>query len=129
MRHLSARDRPASTMRVAILGLTFKENVPDIRNSKVPDIVEELASFGVAALVHDPLADPVRVRRELRIDLADWTALGELDALVLAVPHRAYLERPLAALCGLVASDGIVFDVKGVLDRGALPERLIYWSL
>ena len=129
MRHLSARDRPASAMRVGILGLTFKENVPDIRNSKVPDIVKELASFGVAALVHDPLADAAQVRRELRINLADWAALSHLDAMVLAVPHRDYLERPHAELLGPLAPGGVVFDVKGALDREALPQGLTYWSL
>ena len=111
LRRLGQRPGSLSEMRVAILGLTFKENVPDLRNSKVPDIAAELADFGLRTRVHDPLADPEIARQEYGIELLPWKALGELDALVLAVPHREFLERPLAELLAPLEPDGIVMDV------------------
>ena len=90
---LIAREVPVRRARVGVLGLTFKENVPDLRNSRVPDILRELASFGIAAMVHDPLAAAEAAQARVRPGArAAWTLLRELDALVLAVPHRAYLE-------------------------------------
>ena len=129
LRRLAKRDGSLSAMRIAILGLTFKPDVPDLRNSKVPDIVTELASFGVAAAVHDPLAAPELARRAYGIECVAAAALSGLDALVLAVPHRAYLERPLAELLAPLKPDGIVFDVKSALDPAEIPEGLSYWSL
>ncbi len=129
LRRLAKREGSLSDMRVAILGLTFKPDVPDLRNSKVPDIVTELASFGVAAATTDPLAPPDLARRAYGIDLVPEAALAGLDALILAVPHRAYLERPLAELLAPLKPDGIVFDVKSALDPAEVPEGLSYWSL
>jgi UDP-N-acetyl-D-galactosamine dehydrogenase len=76
--------------RVGILGLTFKENCPDLRNSKVVDIVAELASFGVTALVHDPLADPVEARSHYGLELAPLDAMQDLGAVIIAVAHGVY---------------------------------------
>ena len=89
---LIARDVPVRRARVGVLGLTFKENVPDLRNSRVPDILQELATFGIAAMVHDPLADRRCGHIEYGLELAPLDLLRQLDAMVLAVPHRAYLE-------------------------------------
>lgn len=114
--------------RVGVLGLTFKENVPDLRNSRVPDILRELGDFGIEALVHDPLADAHGARQEYGVTLADVGSFCDLDALILAVPHRAYLGNgidPVAMLKG----DGVLFDVKSALDPAALPAGLAYWSL
>src|SRR5690606_40157083 len=88
VRMLSAGDAPLKRCRVGVLGLTFKENVPDLRNSRVPDIVSELASYGVAALVHDPLADAEEAKREYGIGRQPLSAGTGLDDRVLAVPHR-----------------------------------------
>ncbi|MDJ0943050.1 MAG: nucleotide sugar dehydrogenase [Kiloniellales bacterium] len=129
LRRLAQRPGSLSDMRVAILGLTFKPDVPDLRNSKVPDIVAELASFGVAAAVQDPLAAAELARQIYSIDLRPWEALAGLDALVLAVPHRAYLERPPAELLAPLKPDGIVLDVKSALNPAEIPEGLSYWSL
>ncbi len=129
LRCLARRKGSLCDMRVAILGLTFKPDVPDLRNSKVPDIAAELASFGVAALVHDPLAVPDVARQAYGIELAAWDALAGLDALILAVPHRAYLERPVAEILAPLKPDGVVFDVKSALDPAEIPEGLFYWSL
>ncbi len=126
---LIAREVPVRRARVAVLGLTFKEDVPDLRNSRVPDIVRELASFGITAWVHDPLADPAAAAHEYGLELSPLELLRGLDALVLAVPHRAYRELGAAGLAALLAPSGILLDVKSMLDPAALPGGLAYWSL
>jgi UDP-N-acetyl-D-galactosamine dehydrogenase len=110
------------------MGLTFKQDVPDIRNSKVPDILAELREYGIAALVSDPLADPAAAAREYGIALNPAEALVELDALVLAVNHASYLADP-ADLITRVRKGGVLMDVKSALDRATLPEEFVYWSL
>jgi len=115
--------------RVGILGLTFKENVPDIRNSRVPDIVEELQQFGINPLIHDPLADSQEVQQEYGIQLVDWQDLSNLDAVVLAVSHQTYLDMPLEHLLGCVRLGGVLMDVKSVIDPTTLPPNINYWSL
>jgi UDP-N-acetyl-D-galactosamine dehydrogenase len=114
--------------RVGVMGLTFKQDVPDIRNSKVPDILAELAEYGITALVSDPLADPAAALHEYGITLSPPEALTGLDALVLAVNHAEYLADP-AALVTRVRSGGVLVDVKSALERKALPQELVYWSL
>ncbi len=85
---LIAANRPVKDARVGILGLTFKEDVPDLRNSRVPDIIAELKSFGIEPMVHDPMADPAEAIHEFGVRLVGVEALSELDGLVYAVPHR-----------------------------------------
>ena len=114
--------------RVGILGLTFKENVPDIRNSKVPDIVKELREFGITPIVHDPLASSETAHEEYGFALAPLTQFHELDAVILAVNHRAYLELG-STLFSMVKAGGVVVDVKSALDRTTVPHTLRYWSL
>lgn len=120
---------PVMGARVAILGLTFKENVPDIRNSRVPDIVNELASFGVDILVHDPLAYPEQALREHGIRLSPWEDLAELDGLILAVPQKEYLEQLLQRLNSMVKENGVVMDIKSVLEPDVLNTSSMNWSL
>lgn len=120
---------PIQNVRVGILGLTFKENVPDIRNSRVPDIVAELQQFGINPLIHDPIADPNEVYQEYGIQLADWQDLSNLDAIVLAVSHRAYLEMPREQLLACVRPSGVLMDVKSALDPATMPPNVTYWSL
>lgn len=115
--------------RVGILGLTFKENVSDIRNSRVPDIVSELREFGSLPLLHDPYADAPAVKEEYGLDLARWEELCKLDALILAVCHRHYLEMPLSDLTSKVTKGGVLVDVKSILDRKMVGGDLTYWSL
>ncbi len=123
-------DVPVRRARVAVLGLTFKENVPDLRNSRVPDILRELLEFGIAAQVHDPLADPDHAREEYGIALAPLEALRGLDAVVLAVPHAAYRRAPAALLAAMLGPrGGIVVDVKSALSAADLPPNSTYWSL
>ncbi|MGB9141781.1 MAG: UDP binding domain-containing protein, partial [Aestuariivirga sp.] len=114
--------------RVGILGLTFKENVPDIRNSKVPDIVKELREFGITPIVHDPLASSDTAHGEYGFALAPLTQFHDLDAVILAVNHRAYLELG-GRLFSMVKAGGVVVDVKSAIDRTTVPDTLRYWSL
>jgi UDP-N-acetyl-D-glucosamine/UDP-N-acetyl-D-galactosamine dehydrogenase len=116
--------------RVNLLGLTFKENVPDIRNSKVVDIIRELHEFGVETFVHDPLAAPDDALHEYGLKLADWDSLPVADALILAVAHRQFLEMPNHKLLEKIVRHGCVIDVKSALDAEALRgEGLTVWRL
>jgi UDP-N-acetyl-D-galactosamine dehydrogenase len=115
--------------RVGIVGLAFKENISDLRNTRVIDIVRELQDYGMEVLVTDPLVEPEAAERELAISLVEPQALSELDALVLAVPHRVAMERYVDQLIGRIKPGGVVIDVKSVLDRSSIPEGLIYWRL
>jgi UDP-N-acetyl-D-galactosamine dehydrogenase len=128
VRFLSEHPSPLRDARIGILGLTFKENVPDIRNSRVPDIIAELGKFGISALAHDPHAEPRELLREYGLTMAPLSDFRQLDALVLAVPHRAYLE-DVSALLERVRPGGLVMDVKSALAVRDLPPRLRYWSL
>jgi len=122
-------DVPVKRARVGILGLTFKEDVPDIRNSRVPDIVAELQQYGVEPVVHDPLASPEEARHEYGVRLTPWDHLSGLDGLVLAVPHRWYLDQPLDTLLGCLRPGGVVIDIKSALPPATVRERFEYWSL
>jgi UDP-N-acetyl-D-galactosamine dehydrogenase len=116
--------------RVNILGLTFKENVPDIRNSKVIDIVRELHEFGVQTFVHDPMASPEEALMEYGVRLCAWDDLPAADALVLAVPHRKLVELPSAAYLEKIVRQGCLIDVKSVCDAAAFRrEGLRVWRL
>ncbi|MCZ2116068.1 MAG: nucleotide sugar dehydrogenase, partial [Anaerolineae bacterium] len=122
--------RPLAGARAVVLGLTFKENCPDLRNSRVPDIVRELESFGVEVLVHDPLADAEEAMREYGIPLAAWNALPLADALILAVAHDALRNTSIEQMASLVRPGGIVADVKGCLDADGLSAAgLKVWRL
>ena len=128
---LTQTDVPLRKARVGILGLTFKENVPDLRNSKIPDIIAELATFGVDAMVHDPLGDPREAHEEYKLELTALEKFQGLDALILAVAHDAYIARP-EALYERVRDGGVLIDVKSALPplRGDKPPRGIrLWSL
>ncbi len=115
---------------VTILGLTFKENVPDIRNSKVCDIVREVSQFGVPVQVHDPLASPDEVMHEYGIRLTDRSSLRQADAVILAVPHQEYLSGGWSLVCDLLKDKkGVVLDVKSKLDRARKPEGVELWRL
>jgi len=115
---------------VTVLGLTFKENVPDIRNSRVVDIVRELASFGISAQVHDPLAPAAEAEREYGIALAEMPALRRADAVILAVAHDDYVRGGWAMIEKLLKSGGgVVLDVKAMLDRAAKPQGVELWRL
>jgi UDP-N-acetyl-D-glucosamine/UDP-N-acetyl-D-galactosamine dehydrogenase len=129
MKMLSRASVPLSSAKIGILGLTFKENVPDLRNSRIPDIVGELGEFGIKALVHDPLGDPEQAHEEYGIKLCQLADLQQCDALILAVAHKQYMDMGHQALCALVRGDGVIVDVKSALDPAKVDRGLVYWSL
>ena len=115
---------------VTVLGMTFKENVPDIRNSKVIDIVRELERFGIRAQVHDPLAVAEETEHEYGVTLTPMDALKPADAVVLAVAHQDYMDKGWGLITHLLKGGrGTVIDVKSRLDRGSQPEGIDLWRL
>ena len=131
MKLLGQLARPVNDLKVAVLGLTFKENVPDLRNSKVPDIIQELREYGVQVLVHDPIAEPEEAVAEYGIHLSKWDDLRDIDGIIVAVAHRGYVDMGLQKLLKPLRSqrDGVVIDVKCLLDQAKLPKTLKYWRL
>jgi len=126
---LARADVPVKSARVGILGFTFKQDVPDLRNTKVADVVRELREFGLDPLVHDPLAHADEAYREYGLRLSPFEELSGLDALLLAVPHRELLRRPVGELLGGLRRGGALLDLKGAVDhRDARPD-VQYWSL
>lgn len=118
--------------RVGVLGLTFKENVPDLRNTRVIDIIHELKSFCVQVLVHDPLVDPGEVEQELGLALTPWEELNDLDALILAVPHDWYrnLTSKQIMTCMHSAQKSVIADIKGLLQPAEIrAQGAVYWRL
>lgn len=125
---LIAAGRPVKGARVGILGLTFKEDVPDLRNSRVPDILAELQGFGIDARVHDPLADKDEARHEYGVELVEADQLSALDGIIYAVAHRAFRDKG-AAIASMLVKGGVLVDVKSALDRTVLPPDVSYWRL
>jgi UDP-N-acetyl-D-galactosamine dehydrogenase len=125
---LIAGERQVKNARVGILGLAFKENVPDLRNSRVPDIIAELREFGIEPIVHDPLVDAAEARHEYGITLSGPETFTALDGLVLAVPHRRILGAMPEHFAALSAG-GVFIDVKSAVDRAAVPAGISAWRL
>ncbi|QUS39135.1 nucleotide sugar dehydrogenase [Tardiphaga alba] len=115
---------------VTILGLTFKEDVPDTRNSRVIDVIKELESFGLTVQIHDPLAQAEDAKHEYGVTLTHLDELVPADAVILAVAHESYLTAgwPLIQKL-LVGGEGLVLDVKMKLDRASLPTGIELWRL
>jgi len=126
---LIAAERPVKGARIGIVGITFKEDVPDLRNSRVPDIVAELREFGITALVADPLADPAEAKSEYGIELIPVEHFTTLDGLILAVPHRVLGEKGWDKLFSALAPGGVFVDVKSAVARDRVPQGTHYWSL
>ena len=131
MKRLGELARPVKDLKVAVLGLTFKENVPDLRNSRVPDIIHELREYGVQVLVHDPIAQSEEAVEEYGIHLSKWDDLKDIDGIIVAVAHRRYADMGLKKLLKPLRSqrEGVVIDVKCLLDPAKLPKTLKYWRL
>ncbi|MDQ7032167.1 MAG: nucleotide sugar dehydrogenase [Desulfonauticus sp.] len=118
--------------KIGVLGLTFKENVPDLRNTKVVDVVRELEDFGLQVLVHDPLASAEEARQIYNITLWPFEKLTDLDVLILAVAHNIYKELPFSRFltCFKEPKEGLIIDIKGMLNREeVLNLGLTYWRL
>lgn len=120
--------RPGRARIVTVLGLTFKEDVPDIRNTKVIDIIHELESFGVVVQVTDAMAAPEDAHYEYGVTLMGLAELKPADAVILAVPHRGYREGGWSLMRKMLLKEqGVVLDVKGRLDRKAVPPGIQLW--
>jgi UDP-N-acetyl-D-galactosamine dehydrogenase len=119
-----------SGAKVNVLGLTFKENCPDLRNSKVADVISELKSYGVDVHVHDPVADAEEAHHEYGVKLESWADLPRADAIVAAVSHRELVARSLADFQSKVVPNGVFVDVKSQFDAPALREAGLHvWRL
>jgi len=115
---------------VTVAGITFKENVPDIRNSKVIDIVRELQDFSIRVQVIDPLANPNDVERAYGLKVLHEDEIAPADGVVFAVAHRVYVDQGWGFVMSLLRDDGgVVADVKGVLDRSSVPDGVHLWRL
>ncbi len=133
VKKLIQADKAVRGSRVLVLGLTFKENVPDIRNTKVVDILAELKEYGVETLVHDPVVHPGEAREEYGIELVGLEEAGTVDGVIWAVAHEQFngvsVEK-LKGLCSNGNGQGIVVDVKSMLNRSEVEAAgLLYWSL
>lgn len=116
--------------KVAILGLTFKENCNDIRNTRVVDIISELNDYNVQISVHDSLADKAEVAEEYGIKLCDWNEINNLDAIILAVAHDFYVNIPLKEMLDKLNAPKLIIDVKSVLNRDELKKaNVCVWRL
>jgi len=115
---------------VTVLGFTFKEDVPDLRNTRVIDIVKALDDYGVEVQIHDPYASAEEAKEEYGVELLSETALEPADAVILAVPHAAYIEAGWDGVARrLKGGSGIVVDVKARLDRATRPANIKHWRL
>jgi UDP-N-acetyl-D-galactosamine dehydrogenase len=133
VKKLIQADKAVKGSRVLVLGLTFKENVPDIRNSKVIDIVRELREYGIEVLVHDPVASVEESRAEYGVELCALKQVGAVDAVIVAVAHQQFQTLGAAGLKALCCNGnglGVVIDVKEIFSRAEVEAKgLSYWSL
>ncbi|MGC9162667.1 MAG: nucleotide sugar dehydrogenase [Thiomonas sp.] len=120
IKQMSQAGIPIKDSKVIVLGLTFKENCPDLRNSRVIDVIRELESYGVSVVVHDPIAEPREAMREYGVQLVPWEQLPKAQAIVAAVAHAAYKDRPLADMLAKLDSGGIFMDIKCQHDPAQL---------
>lgn len=115
---------------VTVLGLTFKEDVPDTRNSRVVDVIRELELFGLTVQVSDPMADPADAMHEYGVTLTDFNTLQPADAVIVAVAHKNYVDAGWPMIQKLLIDGrGLVLDVKMKLDRAKLPSGIELWRL
>ena len=116
--------------KIGILGLTFKENCPDLRNTKVVDIIKELTSYGTQVLVHDPMADSREAMEYYGIELCPWEDIKDLDALIIAVPHNQYKKNTVSEFVEKLKPRGWLVDVKSILDKQEVEQlKVNFWRI
>jgi UDP-N-acetyl-D-glucosamine/UDP-N-acetyl-D-galactosamine dehydrogenase len=120
---------PVKGARVGVLGLTFKEDCNDLRNSKVPDILEELREFGIEPLIHDTRGNPAEAKHEYGLTLSHLDDYRNLDGLIVAVSHKEYIQLGQPKLLGMVRDNGCFIDVKSVFSPSKMERGIQYWSL
>ena len=131
VKQLIAVDKPVKGARIAILGLTFKENCPDTRNSKVYDIIRELREYGIAPVVADPVADAEEAERIYGLQLAPMEEIRDMDAVILAVAHEEFRSLAPRAMAAFFRNENrVLVDVKGILDKAEYEAAgYRYWRL
>ncbi|TXH48805.1 MAG: nucleotide sugar dehydrogenase, partial [Burkholderiaceae bacterium] len=130
VKEMIAADLPVKGADVIVLGMTFKENCPDLRNSKVIDLVNELKSFGARVHVHDPIASSAECEHEYGVALTPWEQLPRACAIVAAVAHKEYAEMGLGRIAEKAAPGAVFTDVKATYDPAALKAQgLRTWRL
>lgn len=124
------KDMSIQSSRITVLGLTFKENVPDLRNSRVIDVIQELGEFGVEVQVSDPYALPEEAEKVYGVKLVDYEKLKPADVVVLAVPHAFYLDKGWEQFDSILKNGkGIVMDVKSSLNKHTVPDDITLWRM
>lgn len=118
-----AADLPVKGANVLVMGLTFKENVPDLRNSKVIDVIRELQSFGAKVWIHDPIAESKEAEHEYNVQLTPWEAIPKCTAIIAAVSHKDYIAQGIELVAQKLVPGGVFTDVKSVYDRDAVAKR------
>lgn len=131
VKQLIKADKQIKGAKALIMGITFKEDVPDTRNTKVADIISELSEYGIKVYVTDPVADREEVMREYAIDLQDFDEVNGIDAIILAVAHKQYREIPLERLKEKYSNGTkVLVDVKSIISpKEAERQGFLYWSL
>lgn len=130
IKQLVRKGHPVKDCPIIVLGLTFKENCPDLRNSRVIDVIRELESYGAEVIVHDPVADHKEAKHEYDVDLVAWESLPKAAAIVVAVNHSDFKSRPVADFVAKLENSGVITDVKSMLDSRAFSEQGIsVWRL
>ncbi|PCI22320.1 MAG: GDP-mannose dehydrogenase [Piscirickettsiaceae bacterium] len=130
VKRLIKADKPINGAKVIVLGLTFKEDCPDLRNSRVSDIIKELHTYCCDVIVHDPMAEKAEAKHEYNVDLVDWDALPKADAVVLAVGHKQYKALTVEQFQNIMGADGVLMDVKSTLDKQEFIEQGVnIWRL
>ena len=130
VKHLIRNGWQVKQAPVIVFGLTFKEDCPDLRNSRVIDVIRELQSYGIEVVVHDPVADPDEAMHEYGVALTPWERLPRAAAIVAAVAHREFKARPLADYVGKLQENGVLCDVKSQFDAAQLrAQGVTVWRL
>ncbi|MDV8108781.1 nucleotide sugar dehydrogenase [Bacillus sp. BAU-SS-2023] len=139
VKNLIKANKQVKGAKVAILGMTFKEDCPDVRNSKVIDIINELKEYGINVFVADPIADENEVKREYGVELTKFENIKNMDAVIVAVGHKEYMELNLESIKKLYEEKPellnnedklVLVDVKGIFDKKeAQLKNYLYWRL
>jgi len=123
IKQLAKRGHAINGANVVILGLTFKEDCPDLRNSKVEDIINELHEYQCNVIVHDPIAETADAAREYGVELVQWEELADAKAVILAVAHDHYRQLQPDDFKGIMAENSVLIDVKSVLERSMFDDK------
>ncbi|MEK9657077.1 MAG: nucleotide sugar dehydrogenase [bacterium] len=127
---LSTANKSIHSCRVLVLGLSFKENIQDIRNSKIPDLIDELSQFGITPTIHDPLVSAKEAKSMYDIRLSPLDLDSKYDAIILAVPHKELVSRPLRKWLSFIDGKKIFIDITGFYKKDSVTfSSLYYWSL